>query len=434
VSGRVNSVKKDTPAYKSGLRAGDIIIRVNGHAINDILDYKFYSYDQNLLVEITRDGRKLFARVRKKPGEDSGLDFENPLIDNERSCSNRCIFCFIDQLPRHMRPTLYYKDDDARLSFLQGNYITMTNLTEAEIDRIIRLRISPLNISVHTMNPELRAMMLGNPKGADGVAVIRRLAEAGIVMNCQIVVCPGINDGEELNNTIRELSLLYPAVNSVSVVPVGLTKHRDELYNLKPFDRMSAAVVIDDVEHFGDVFLKEWGSRLFYPADEFYIMADREFPPDIFYEDYAQLENGVGMARLFIEEFMDRLAERPADKHVPFTIVTGLSGAGIVNNLLAEMRRLPRYAKINGQVTAVKNEFFGALVNVSGLVTGGDIIRTLDISPPSGRILLPANMLRHGETVFLDDVSISDITERFGVGIRIVKQDGADLLDAILGD
>ncbi|MDR0917213.1 MAG: DUF512 domain-containing protein [Oscillospiraceae bacterium] len=435
IGARIVAVEPHSPAERSGVRIGDVLLRVNGNAVTDVLDYKFYTYDARLLLELRRGDRAIFARVRKRDGDDLGLEFETYLMSRERSCSNRCVFCFIDQLPRGMRPTLYYKDDDARLSFLQGNYITLTNLSEREIQRVIDLRISPLNVSVHTMNPELRAKMLGNPRGADTVDTIRHLARSGLTLNCQIVVCPEWNDGAELAYSMRELAALYPNVASVSVVPVGLTRYRDGLEPLTPFNAESALQTVREVEAFAETCLREHGSRIFYCADELYIKAGLDFPRDEDYEDYPQLENGVGMARLLITEFEDALSDAPEPQNVPFTAVTGRSAAEIINNLLETLNARAEYDTIsqNSNVLAVRNDFFGETVDVAGLVTGGDIIRTLTETPPRGRILLPRNMLRHGETVFLDDVPVSQLTALFGVPVRIVEQDGADLLSAMIG-
>jgi len=433
----IESVCRSSPANLAGIRDGDILKRINGNVIRDVLDFKYFAYDADLLIEVERNGKKHFFRVHNAEGNDLGLEFGSYLMDKERSCSNRCIFCFIDQLPKGMRRTLYYKDDDARLSFLQGNYITLTNLSGEEIDRIIKLRISPLNISVHTMNPQLRSFMLGNPKGGGGVAAIIKLANAGITLHCQIVVCPGINDGDELIFTMRELEKLHPSVASVSVVPVGITKFRDNLYPLVPFDHDTALQTVKTVTDFAETCRNKHGIGLFYIADELYIKAGLDFPDDDSYDDYPQLENGVGLARLLITEFRDAV-EHAAEEtspisDSPFTIVTGQSAAPIINNLLFELRSRAKYAKIKGNVIAVKNEFFGETVNVAGLVVGRDIIRTLSENPPAGRILIPRSMLRHGETVFLDDTPLSDIADRFGVEIRVVERGGADLFNAMIG-
>jgi len=382
-------------------------------------------------------------------------------MDAERSCANKCIFCFIDQLPDGMRGTLYYKDDDVRLSFLHGNYITLTNLSQRDIDRIIKLRISPINVSVHTLNPEMRARMLGTKDGGAGIEALKTLAQTGITLNCQIVCCPGINDGAELCATIKGLRELGSALNSVSVVPVGLTKHRHGLTKLRPFDMDLAARTVRQVERFGEKRLVRNGSRVFYCADELYMCAGIELPPHDFYEDYPQLENGVGMMRLLITEFEGALRrfglnemvrDEGQDYHVtiltvnpgegqhsithsdfgmPFSIATGVAASGFLANLLKTVAE--KYGTIAGEVYAIRNNFFGESVTVSGLVTGGDIIAQLKGRPLGSRLLIPQNMLRHDDNVFLDDVTVSEVSGALGVPIRVVRQDGADLAHAVFG-
>ncbi|MDR3310046.1 MAG: DUF512 domain-containing protein [Oscillospiraceae bacterium] len=424
-----------SPAAAADVRAGDSLVRINGHIIEDVLDYRYYAYDARLLLELRRGGKIVFKRVRKRDGSELGLTFETYLMNGERSCANRCIFCFIDQLPRGMRSTLYYKDDDARLSFLQGNYITLTNMSEREIGRVIALRVSPLNVSVHTMNPELRAYMLGNPGGAGGVDVIRRLAAAGITLNCQIVLCRGVNDGAELDRTMRGLAELYPAVASVSVVPAGLTKYRGGLAKLEPYDRESARAEVERTEAFAQKCLTEYGSRIFFVADELYLKAGLGIPQDAAYEDYPQLENGVGMLRSLITEFGDALeSETLRSTGAGFTAVTGLAAEKFVNELLSDAQSSGKYGTIKGRVLGAVNRFFGETVDVAGLVTGSDVIRTLRENLPVGeRLLIPRNMLRHGGTMFLDDVTAEDVEREFGVAVRVVENDGADLLRAMLG-
>ena len=377
------------------------------------------------------DGRLRLVRLKKREGEDLGLNFETYLMDRARSCANKCIFCFVDQLPPGMRSTLYFKDDDARLSFLQGNYITLTNLSEREAQRIIDLRVSPINVSVHTTDPELRCRMLGSRNGGAGLAYMRRFAGAGITMNCQIVCCPGINDGEQLMMTMADLSAMYPAVNSVSVVPVGLTAHRQELYPLKPFDRERARETVAAVERFGARCLERHGSRIFFCADELYIKAGLPLPEDAFYEDYPQLENGVGMMRLLMTEFAAGLASPPENAHIPFSVGTGVAAAGFIESLIREADGA--LGGVSGCVYPIKNSFFGESIDVAGLVTGRDLISQLMGRPLNGRLLIPRNMLRHGGDVFLDDVTIPDVESALNVRVRVVEQDGGDLLDAVLG-
>ena len=436
----VESVLPGTPASGTTISRGDTLRRINSHVIRDVLDYKYHSYDADILLELTGDdGRIKLVRLRKPEGADIGLVFETFLMDKERSCANKCIFCFIDQLPEGMRKTLYYKDDDIRLSLFQGNYVTLTNLPPRDIERIIKLGISPINVSVHTLDPELRAYMLGTKDGAAGVESLKRLAGAGIKLNCQIVCCPGINDGAQLSRTMKGLYALGPCVNSVSIVPVGLTKHRDSLEPLCPFDRELALKTIGQVERIGVKCLKSRGSRVFFGADELYITAERTLPPHRYYEQYPQLENGVGMMRLFITEFLSACNDetrlggprRGIGASESFSVVTGIAASKYLTKLLKIATR--KYDKIRGKVYAIRNDFFGESVTVSGLVTGGDIVKQLKGNELGSRLLIPINMLRHGEETFLDDMTVSDVSKALGVPVRVVRQDGADLLCAFIG-
>ena len=434
----MKTVISGSPASETIIRPGDVLRKINGELINDVLDYKFYSYDSRLILEfISMDGKIKLIKLRKPAGEDIGLEFDTFLMDKQRSCANKCIFCFIDQLPKGMRETLYYKDDDVRLSLFQGNYVTLTNLSLNDVERIIKLRISPINISVHTLDPELRKFMLGTKKGSTGIDALKILAGAGIILNCQIVCCPDVNDGTELLHTMEGLLSLGNGINSVSVVPVGLTKHREGLAQLRPFDRELAAKTIRQVERFSADCVKKRGSRVFFCADEMYIKAGLKLPPHRFYEDYPQLENGVGMIRLLITEFEDALRELGPGStphsafYEPFSIATGTAASGYLENLLMTTRE--RHGKITGKVYAVQNEFFGDSITVSGLVTGGDIIAQLKGRDLGSRLLIPQNMLRRGEDAFLDDVTVPTLSEALGVPIRIVDLNGADLLRAFLG-
>ena len=409
------------------------MVSVNGNRIIDVLDYKFYAYDSELEVVLAKpDGKEYALHVSKEEGGDLGLDFESYLMDSPRSCANNCIFCFIDQLPKGMRKTMYFKDDDTRLSFLLGNYITLTNLSEREIQRIINLHVSPVNVSVHTTNPELRCMMLRNPNAGKSMEIMRRFAESGIVMNCQIVCCPGINDGEELIRSMRDLSALYPSVRSVSVVPVGLTKYREGLYHLEPFTPEHAAETIDLVTKFGDECIEKYGTRIFFCGDELYLKAGREIPADEFYEDYVQLENGVGMLRLTETEFMSalRLADPPEEKQ-HFSVATGKAAEPLFRRLVSTLNE--KYDVVTGSVYGIENEFFGSDVTVAGLVTGGDLIRQLKGKELGDRLLISQNMLRREEQDFLDDVTLKEASEALGIPIIPVDQDGFNLLDAMLG-
>ena len=429
----VTGVDKSSPVRRH-IHIGDALVAINGHEIEDVLDYRFWSYESRLALTIRRpDGSERTVRVRKGEGEDLGLDFEEYLMDRPWGCSNRCVFCFVDQLPKGMRKSLYFKDDDARLSFLTGSYITLTNLSEREFERICALRISPINVSVHATNPELRARLMGNPRAADVMTPLRRLAKAGIELNCQIVCCPGWNDGEELSRTMRELAELYPGVYSVSVVPVGLTKHREGLAELRPFDAASAAETIDRVEAFAAECLENRGSRIFWCSDELYLKAGRELPSDEYYEEYSQLENGVGLIRLLETEFADALEAVSPDAGTgeSFTIATGVSAAPLLEKLLQTGHK--KCAKIKGGVCAIVNDFFGHTIDVAGLVTGGDLIAQLKGKELGERVLIPAKMLRHGEGVFLDDVTLEEASAALGVPVVPIGSSGQELLNAMLG-
>ena len=446
----VKNIEPGSLAEKTRITPGDILRKINCNTINDVLDYEFYSYDSHLLMEFTcPDGRVRLINIRKPEGTDLGIEFESYLMDEERSCVNKCIFCFIDQLPEGMRETLYYKDDDIRLSFFHGNYITLTNLSDEDIARIIKLRISPINVSVHTLNPKLKTYMLGGTKSEKSIEALKKLAKANISLNCQIVCCPGINNGWELSKTIEGLIKLGPCVNSVSVVPVGLTKHRQGLTELRPFDKITARKTIRRVEHYAEKCLKKRGSRVFYNADELYITARMKLPDNEYYEDYPQLENGVGMMRLFITEF-EIASERFVKSYIhenksekiktqKVSIITGSSAYKYIKNLFDTLPEI--FEKPAVSVYTVQNDFFGESVTVSGLITGGDIIRQLQGKELGDKLLIPQNMLRKqasgsksatGDEVFLDDVMVSDLSEALKIPVCIVAQDGTDLFNAFL--
>ena len=445
----VKAVVPDSPASKTIIAAGDVLLKINGCAVSDVLDYRFLSYDGHLLLELAGvNGKKKLVRIKKPEGAELGLEFGTFLMDKERRCANRCIFCFIDQMPPGMRETLYYKDDDVRLSFFQGNYVTLTNLSQSDVERIAKLRVSPINVSIHTLDPELRARMMGIKSGDAGVGAFKALVKSSIAVNCQIVCCPGINDGAELSRTMKGLARLGEGVKSVSIVPVGLTKHREGLSPLRPFDEKLALATVRQVERFGEICARERGSRVFFCADELYIAAGLRLPPHGFYEDYPQLENGVGMMRLFMTEFVETLrinaecrmqnAEfiRNPDYgihgEVGFSIVTGTAASKYLTILLNMFTKIYDADRIRGRVYAVRNEFFGDSVTVSGLVTGRDIIAQLKGRDLGSTLFLPQNMLRDGDDVFLDDVTLSGLSEALGVRVRAVRQDGAELLRAML--
>ena len=437
----IKSVSPGSPASRTSIVPGDSLRRINGKMVRDILDYKYHTYDSRLLLELTSQSGKLkFIRIRKTEGQDIGLEFEKALMDNERSCANKCIFCFIDQLPEGMRDTLYYKDDDVRLSFLQGNYITLTNLSRRDVERIIKLRISPVNVSVHSLDPVIRARLLGIHNGAAGLDALRAMAGAGLSLNCQVVCCPGINDGDELRKTIEGFRAFGRAINSVSIVPVGLTSHRAGLYQLEPFDRALAIETVRMVEEYGKKCRRERGSTVFFCADELYISAGIELPSHGFYEDYPQLENGVGMMRLFVTEFEEALGKSGVKQsgtrsvreteNSTFSIATGVIAYEYLTNLLKIASNI--HGIVRGDVYAIKNNFFGDQVTVSGLVTGGDLISQLKGRSLGERLLIPQNMLRAGDSIFLDDVTVSDVSRALGVPVVIVGQDGAELFREIV--
>ena len=417
------------------VHVGDELVSINGHEVEDVLDYRYWGYEPrvSLVLRAAGSGREYTVKVKKGEGEDLGLDFEEYLMDRPWGCSNRCKFCFIDQLPKGLRRTLYFKDDDARLSFLTGSYITLTNLSEREMERICALKISPINVSVHATDGALRAELMGNPKAADIMGPLKRLADAGIVMDCQIVCCPGWNDRGQLSRTMRDLAGLYPGVNSVSIVPVGLTKHREGLPELTPFDRESAAETIDRVEAYAAECLSKLGSRVFWCSDELYLKAGREVPEDEYYEEYSQLENGVGLMRLLETEFMAalRLAEPDEGMGGRFTIATGVAAAPLLEKLLQTAHK--KCGKIDGKVRAIVNDFFGHTIDVAGLVTGGDLIAQLRGKDLGERVLIPHTMLRHGEGVFLDDVTLEEASSALGVPVTPIGGSGGELLDAMLG-
>ncbi|MCI9269079.1 DUF512 domain-containing protein [Oscillospiraceae bacterium 44-5] len=431
----VKSVDPRSPAHRAGVRAGETLTHINGHAVVDVLDYKFYSYDPRLELTLKGpDGGVRSLRVRKREGEDLGLEFETYLMDRARSCANRCIFCFVDQMPPGMRKSLYFKDDDARLSFLLGNYLTLTNLSPREVQRIIDLRISPINISVHTTDRTLRAELLNNPRAGEGIDIMERFAQAHITMNCQIVSCPGINDGPALDKTLKDLAAMYPAVNSISVVPVGVTKYREGLYPLQTYRKETAAALVGQVEAFAQKRLEEYGTRLVWCSDEFYLLAGQDLPGEDYFEDFTQLDNGVGMLTLLSREFsraLDLMERSELEGAVPFSIATGVSAAPFLAKLVAQAKE--KCDTIRGTVYPIVNHFFGETITVAGLVTGGDLIDQLRGRDLGERLLIPANMLRSGENVFLDDVSTADVERELGVPVVPVPQDGYELLDAMLG-
>jgi len=415
----IRFVDEDCPLAEL-VQPGDELMSINGHAIRDVLDYQYYSYDAELTLLFKNAGE---IQVEKDAGEPLGLDFEDYLMDKPTGCANKCVFCFVDQLPKGMRSTMYFKDDDARLSFLTGNYITCTNLSQRELQRICDLRISPLNISVHATDPALRTKLLGNKRGGEIMDILHRFAEAGITMDCQIVLVPDWNDGDALQKTMEDLSSLFPAVNSVSVVPVGLTRHRQNLTELRPFDKAGAAAAIAQVESFARLCREKHGSSLFFCSDELYLKAGLPVPEDEYYEGYPQLENGVGLLRLMETEFCYALEDEGYTPGEPFAIATGVSAAPLMQKLV-DMVGAP------GKVYPIVNDFFGHTVDVAGLITGQDLLAQLKGKDLGKRLLFSRSMLRHGEGIFLDDLTPEDLEKELGVPVEAVTCDGSCLLKA----
>ena len=428
----IKEVMQDSIAWELGIEAGDRLITVNGQEIEDVFDYHFYVNDEELVILIEKpDGEEWELEIEKDYDEDLGIEFEQGLMDEYRSCRNRCIFCFIDQMPRGMRETLYFKDDDSRLSFLQGNYVTLTNMSDHDIDRIIRYHLEPINISFHTTNPELRCRMLHNRFAGDALAKADRLYEAGIHMNGQIVLCKGINDGEELERSIRDMAKYLPYLQSVSVVPVGLTKHREGLEPLEPFGKADAEEVLSAVHRWQEKLYEEYGTHFIHAGDEWYILAEKELPGEERYDGYLQLENGVGMLRLLMNEFEEAYEEVQDDGiQRELSVATGLLAHPYIQKMAD--RLMMRCPGTDIRVYPIRNDFFGELITVSGLITGRDLIAQLRGQELGDRLLLPCNMFRSGEEVFLDDVSLAEVEEALQVRADIVKSSGQDFIDAVL--
>ncbi|MBQ6930897.1 MAG: DUF512 domain-containing protein [Clostridia bacterium] len=432
MSVKIKDVEKNSICSKK-ISAGDTLVAVNSHEINDVLDYRFYTSACKLKLEIeTAKGRHRTVKVKKGEYDDLGLCFETYLMDKHHSCKNKCIFCFIDQMPKGMRESLYFKDDDSRLSFLFGNYVTLTNLTDKDIDRIIEMHISPVNVSVHTMNPALRVEMMKNPNSGTSLRYLNRLAGAGIKLNTQLVLCPGINDGKELEYSLSELGKLYPAVQSIACVPVGLTKHREGLPHLDAYNKETASSVIDTVDDFNIHFKYYNNETIAYAADEFYLAAQREIPSADYYGDYPQLENGVGMWRLLKEEFTSALEANDftPEKGRKISAVTGTAAYPLIKELANSLEI--RY-NIEINVYEVKNAFFGESVTVSGLLTGQDILAQLKGRELGSELIIPDNSLRDGEEVFLDDMTVAQLSAALGVPVISCKADGYELLDKFFG-
>ena len=428
---KIFDVTTGSHADKAGIKKGETLLSINSNEIVDVLDYRFYQVNRKLTLEVEDEDKNVRTiEMTKGEYEEIGLEFETYLMDKQHSCRNKCIFCFIDQLPRGMRESLYFKDDDSRLSFLFGNYITLTNITEHEIDRIIKMHISPINVSVHTTNPELRCKMMNNRFAGDTLKYLKRFAEAGITLNCQIVSCPGINDGDELVRTLTDLENL--GVNMTAIVPVGLTRYRENLYPLVPYNKETAGQTIDIIEKMGDECVKKHGRRIFFPGDEFYLLAERELPSPEFYEDFSALEDGIGMIAYLTDDVDWKLEELDADESLCHK-VTIACGEGVFPYMKRIMSMInEKFPNITINTRAIKNNFFGGGINVSGLVTGGDLIDQLRGDDLGDRLLIPSSMLRFENDLFLDDVSTDDVERELGVTLVPVNNNGNDLVEAVI--
>ena len=428
----VKAVEPGSIAEEMGIESGDKLLSINDKEIEDVFDYHYLVNDEEILLLIQKpNGEEWELEIEKDYEEDLGIVFEQGLMDEYRSCRNNCIFCFIDQMPKGMRDTLYFKDDDSRLSFLQGNYITLTNMSDHDIDRIVKYHLEPINISFQTTNPELRCKMLHNRFAGEALKKVDKLYEGGIQMNGQIVLCKGINDGEELERSIRELSKYLPLLQSVSVVPVGLTKFRDGLYPLEPFTLEDAREVIRIIEKWQKVFYEEYGLHFIHGGDEWYIKAGMELPEEERYDGYLQLENGVGMIRLLQNEFAEACADMQGDdRQTELSMATGYAAYDYLKEMTEQL--VEKFPNVKIHLYKIRNDFFGEKITVAGLITGQDLINQLKGKPLGDTLLLPCNMLRDGEEVFLDDVSISEVKESLQVEVDIVKSSGRDLIDAII--
>ena len=430
----ISKIYPDSIAEEVGIEEGDLLLSINGEIIEDIIEYKFYVAEEYLEIEIEKpDGEQWLIEIEKEYDEDLGIEFENPIIDKAKSCKNKCIFCFIDQLPKNMRKTLYFKDDDSRLSFLHGNYITLTNMKEEDINKIIQYRISPINISVHTTNGELRKKILNNP-GADNILeILTRLADNHIEMNCQIVLCPNVNDKEELDTTLEDLGNLSYSVNSVAVVPVGITSYREKLFPIEAFDKASALYTIKQVEDWQIQFKKDLNRNFIYLSDEFYLLADRFFPDYDDYDGFPQLENGVGMVAVFEQEFnnyLDNIKITTLQNTQKITIVTGTL---IYERIKALCNKLmDKVQNLDIQVIPIKNEFFGGKVSVSGLITATDILKNLKGKDLGAKMIIPENMLKSDEEVFLDDITVDELEKQLGTTVAVCEVKGDALINKIL--
>ena len=428
----IKSVEEGSIAWEMGIEPGDRLLQINGSIIEDVFDYHYYTNDEELLILIQKEnGEEWELEIEKDYDEDLGIEFEQGLMDEYRSCRNKCMFCFIDQMPKGMRDTLYFKDDDSRLSFHQGNYITLTNMSDHDIQRIVDYHLEPINVSIHTTNPELRCKMLHNRFAGDALKKIQILYDGGITMNGQIVLCKGINDGEELERSIRDMTKWLPNLQSVSVVPVGLTKFRDGLYPLEPFTKEDAKEVLGIIHKWQKKIYEEYGIHFIHAGDEWYLLAEEELPEEERYDGYLQLENGVGMLRLLLNEFEE--AYEPlagAGREIHLSMATGKLAYPYLKEMLERLKA--KYPNLNVNLFEIRNDFFGERITVAGLITGQDLIAQLKGQDLGDALLLPCSMLRSGEEVFLDDVTVTELSDALQVPIDIVKSSGQDFIEAVL--
>lgn len=428
----IKYVEPESLAFEAGICEGDRLLKINGHEVHDILEYRYLISEYEVTVEVEKKDGSVEIIMIESDYEDLGIEFREGLIDEAQSCTNKCIFCFIDQLPKGMRETVYFKDDDTRLSFLQGNYVTLTNMSDEEIDRLIGMHVSPINVSVHTTNPTLRCKMLNNRFAGRCFEIMQKFRDNNIYMNCQIVLCPGINDKDELERSLYDMASLFPNVNSISVVPVGLTRYREELYPLTPFDKQSSYETICQVEKLQKEFYEKYGTRLVYLSDEFYVNAGMEVPKPDVYEGFPQIENGVGLMASMKEEFDEAINLVPKRKYSRRVMMA--TGEIAYDFIAGLAKRVSEAAKgVSIDVYAIKNNFFGGGVTVSGLVTGGDIISQLKDKPKADILTIPQSMLRDEDDIFLDDTTVEDVERELGMKIVPVMNDGYDFVEKIIG-
>ena len=430
---KIKRVKQGSIAEEMGIESGDILIKINEKHIEDVLDYYFLIEDEYIELEILKENNESWIlEIDKEYNEDLGIIFEEKFLSKYKSCSNKCIFCFIDQLPKGMRKTMYFKDDDSRLSFLEGNYITFTNMKDSDVDRIISYHMSPINISIHTTNPILRTKMLKHKNAGEILKNIKKLFDAKIHMNGQIVLCKGVNDGKELERTLSDLSQFLPLLQSVSVVPVGISDHREGLYHLEPFRYEDAKDVLKIIHKWQSKINGTYGKNFIHASDEFYIVANEELPKEDNYDGYLQFENGVGMMRLLIDEFYDILDNKEINSNISkdISLATAILPSAYIKKLLDDLK--VKFPNININMYTIKNDFFGENITVSGLLTGGDIIKQLKGKDLGEYLILPSNLLKADEAILLDDIKLTDIENELKIKIRVSKSSGKDLIDCII--